>query len=181
MSKVITHNTTNLAKYVFEDSDTITYEANRLICPAFIVADLNSSNCTGAPGAFCPSMMTPGSQLGDNNGSGFGWDDMTVYKLSAEYQWNKELTLRAGWSHADQPISKDQTMMNILAPATIEDHGTIGMTYVLPQGSEISMFYMHAFEKKVKGSNSIPGAFGGGEADIKMNQNAVGIAYGWNF
>ena len=142
---------------------------------------LNSSNCTGAPGAFCPSMMTPGSQLGDNNGSGFGWDDMTVYKLSAEYQWNKELTLRAGWSHADQPISKDQTMMNILAPATIEDHGTIGMTYVLPQGSEISMFYMHAFEEEVKGRNSIPGAFGGGEADIKMNQNAVGIAYGWNF
>jgi len=143
---------------------------------------LNSSNCTGVP-AFnpCPSMMTPGSQLGDNNGSGFGWDDMTVYKLAVEYKWNQQLTLRAGYSHADQPIDKDQTMFNILAPAVIEDHATIGMTYVLPQGSEISMFYMHAFEEEVKGRNSIPGAFAFGEADIKMSQDAFGIAYGWNF
>jgi len=46
MSKVITENSTNLAKYVFDDGDTITYEADRLVCPAFIVADLNSGNCT---------------------------------------------------------------------------------------------------------------------------------------
>jgi len=126
-------------------------------------------------------MFNPANYLGNNNGSGFGWDDMTVYKLSVEYQWNKNLTLRAGYSHADQPIDKDQTLFNILAPAVIEDHATIGMTYVLPHGSEISMFYMHAFEEKVKGSNSIPQAFGGGEADIKMHQDAWGIAYGWNF
>ena len=143
---------------------------------------LNSSNCAGNPATGgCMSMMTPGSQLGDNNGSGFGWDDMTVYKLGAEYQWNKELTLRAGYSQSDSPIDKDQTFFNILAPAVIEEHATIGMTYVLPQGSEISMFYMHAFENEVKGSGSIPGGFGGGEADIKMSQDAWGIAYGWNF
>ncbi len=127
------------------------------------------------------NLFNPAFYLGNNNGSGFGWDDMTIYKLGAEYQWNKNLTLRAGYSHADQPIAKSQTMFNILAPATIEDHGTIGMTYSLPGGSEISMFYMHAFEEKVNGQNSIPAAFGGGEADIKMNQNAFGIAYGWNF
>jgi len=106
---------------------------------------------------------------------------MTVFKLGVEYQWNDNLRLRAGWSHSDQPIDKDQTMFNILAPAVIEDHATIGMTYALPSGSEISMFYMHAFENEVKGNNSIPDAFGGGEADIKMSQDAFGIAYGWNF
>ena len=137
------------------------------------------------------AMMMPGQRLGDNKGSGFGWDDMTVYKLGAEYQVNDALTLRAGYSHADQPISKDQTFFNILAPAVIEDHATIGMTYKLPNGSEISMFYMHAFEEKVKGSGSIPAMFGcnpfsgacgaAGEADIKMSQDAVGLAYGWNF
>lgn len=126
-------------------------------------------------------LFNPALYLGTDNGSGFGWDDMTVYKLGVEYQWNKQLTLRAGYSHADQPIDKDQTMFNILAPAVIEDHATIGMTYVLPHGSEISMFYMHAFEEEVKGSNSIPAAFAGGEADIKMSQDAWGIAYGWNF
>jgi len=139
---------------------------------------LQRGDCgTGAGDGGC--MMV--NQLGTNNGSGFGWDDMTVYKLGAEYKWNQQLTLRAGYSHADQPIDKDQTFFNILAPAVIEDHATIGMTYVLPNESEISMFYMHAFENKVKGSNSIPGMFGGGEADINMHQDAWGIAYGWNF
>ncbi len=149
---------------------------------------LQSGTCLGMISGDC--MMVPGNQLGDNNGSGFGWDDMTVYKLGAEYKWNKQLTLRAGYSHADQPIDKDQTFFNILAPAVIEDHATIGMTYALPHGSEISLFYMHAFEEEVKGSNSIPGLFGcdesfncgsAGEADIKMSQDAWGIAYGWNF
>jgi long-chain fatty acid transport protein len=127
------------------------------------------------------NMFVPSNYLGTDNGSGFGWDDITVYKLGLEYQWNKNLLLRAGYSYADQPIDKDQTFFNILAPAIIEHHGTVGMTYTLDNGSEISMFYMHAFTNEVKGRNSIPAAFGGGEADIKMSQDAVGIAYGWSF
>ncbi len=126
-------------------------------------------------------MFNPNNYLGTNNGSGFGWDDMTVYKLGAEYQWNKNLLLRAGYSYADMPIDKDQTFFNLLAPAVIEEHATIGMTYTLPNESQVSMFYMHAFEEDLKGSNSIPTAFGGGEANIKMKQDAWGIAYGWNF
>ena len=140
---------------------------------------IQSGDCGTGMSGMC--MMMPNKMLGDDNGSGFGWDDMTVYKLGAEYQMNDALTLRAGWSHADQPIDEDQTFMNILAPATIEDQATVGMTYILPNKSEISMFYMHAFEEKVKGSDSIPDVFGGGEADIKMSQDAYGIAYGWNF
>jgi long-chain fatty acid transport protein len=38
---------------------------------------------------------------------------------------------------------------------------------------------MHAFEKKVRGSGSIPGGFGGGGANLKMYQDSLGIAYGW--
>ncbi|WP_198266238.1 OmpP1/FadL family transporter [sulfur-oxidizing endosymbiont of Gigantopelta aegis] len=106
--------------------------------------ELNSGpNNSGNP------MFNPANYLGTNNGSGFGWDDMTVYKLGGEYQWNKQLTLRAGYSYADQPISKSETMFNILAPAVIEEHASLGMTYVLPQGSEISMYYYHAFSNKV--------------------------------
>ncbi len=126
-------------------------------------------------------MFNPNNYLGTNNGSGFGWNDMTVFKLGAAYDINEKWTVRAGWNHAEQPIDKDQTMFNILAPAVVEDHLTLGATYNLPQGSELSFYYMHAFENEVKGSNSIPAAFGGGEADISMNQDAFGISYGWNY
>jgi long-chain fatty acid transport protein len=40
---------------------------------------------------------------------------------------------------------------------------------------------MHAFEKEVNGSGSIPMAFGGGEANLRMSQDSLGIAYGWKY
>ena len=42
-------------------------------------------------------------------GQGFGWKDINVYKVGASYQLNPQLTLRAGYSHNDQPISESQT------------------------------------------------------------------------
>ncbi|MBU3735857.1 MAG: long-chain fatty acid transporter, partial [Methylobacterium sp.] len=66
----------------------------------------------------------------------------------------------------------------------VQDHLTLGGTYVLPNKGELSFFYAHAFEEKVRGSNSIPGPgapFFGGEADLRMKQNSFGIAYGWNY
>jgi len=166
----------------------IAFKATDALLLGFDIQQINysgvdsiSNSLQSGPNNSGGDMFNPANYLGTSNGSGFGWNDMTVYKLGGEYQWNKDLTLRAGYSHADQPIDKDQTMFNILAPAVIEDHATIGMTYTLPHGSQISMFYMHAFENSVSGNNSIPDAFGGGEADIKMSQNAYGIAYGWSF
>jgi long-chain fatty acid transport protein len=71
----------------------------------------------------------------------------------------------------------------MLAPGVVQDHLTLGATWVLPNKSELSFAYMHAFEKKVNGSNSIPGGpngFGGGDANLKMHEDSLGIAYGWN-
>jgi long-chain fatty acid transport protein len=38
---------------------------------------------------------------------------------------------------------------------------------------------MHAFEEKVKGSGSIPFAPAGAEANLKMYEDSLGVAYGW--
>jgi len=117
--------------------------------------------------------------LGTDNGRGFGWDDMTIFKLGLDYQLNSDLVLRAGYSTADQPIGTDDTSFNLIAPAVIEDHLTFGATWTLANKSEISAYYMHAFENEVIGSTTGPGS--SGLADIKMSQDALGIAYGWNF
>ena len=127
-----------------------------------------------------------GHPLGASNGPGFGWNDMTVYKLGVSYAWSSELTLRAGYNHGKQPIERSQTLFNILAPGVPEDHITLGATWTLPNKGELSVAYMHAFENTVDGRNSIPPGFppagmGGGNADLKMYQDSLGIAYGWNF
>jgi long-chain fatty acid transport protein len=125
------------------------------------------------------SNIFAGKALGSKNGPGFGWRDVTAIKLGTSYAWNEQLTIRAGYNHSSQPIRKSEALFNILAPGTVQDHITFGATYVLPNQSELSLSYMHAFEEKVRGANAIPGAFGGGDVNLKMYQNSLGIAYGW--
>lgn len=127
------------------------------------------------------SNLFAGNALGSSKGPGFGWRDVTVLKLGAQYAYSDTLTLRAGYNHSSQPVRSSETLFNILAPAVVQDHLTLGATYTLPNKSELSFFFAHAFENKVRGNNSIPAAapFLGGESDLRMNQNSLGIAYGW--
>ncbi len=127
------------------------------------------------------NLTVSGNKLGTDNGGGFGWRDMTVYKLGVSYDVSKNLTLRAGYSTADQPIPSSETLFNILAPGVVEDHITLGATWRLQNGGELSLAYMHAFKKTVNGSGSIPSGFGGGEANLSMYQDSFGVAYGMKF
>ena len=123
------------------------------------------------------SLIGP-DQLGDDNGSGFGWDDVKVWKLGAEYQYSQALTLRGGVSHANQPIDSaamGEVMFNILAPAVIKNHLTLGFTYTLASGNELSMAYMHGFKNDVSGADP----FFGGTDTIEMYQNSLGVQYSW--
>ena len=127
------------------------------------------------------NLLLKGNPLGSSKGPGFAWRDVTAVKIGALYAYNENLTLRAGYNHSTQPIRKSETLFNILAPGVVQDHVTLGATYVLPNNSELSFAYMHAFEEKVKGNNSIPAGFGGGEANLKMYEDSLGVAYGWRF
>jgi long-chain fatty acid transport protein len=125
------------------------------------------------------SNLLSGNLLGAANGPGFGWRDATVYKFGASYDYSKDLTLRAGFSTTRQPIPASETFFNILAPGVIERNLTLGATWTLANKAELSLSYLHALSKTVNGAGSIPGLFGGGEANLKMHQNSLGIAYGW--
>ncbi|MDH5594502.1 MAG: outer membrane protein transport protein [Gammaproteobacteria bacterium] len=128
----------------------------------------------------------PPPNLGADNGAGFGWDDMTAFKLGFVYNYRSDLVLRAGFNHGSQPIPESQTFFNILAPGVVEDHLTLGATWTLKNKSELTVHYMHAFEKKLKGSaDSVPAEYTGtgtdGQANLKMYQDSVGMAYSWKF
>ena len=121
-----------------------------------------------------------GGLLGLDNGAGFGWSNVNVWKLGTEYKYSQKLTLRAGYSHSDNPINGSDTAeatFNILAPAVIKDTATLGFTYTLASGNELTMAYMHAFKNDVSGAR--PAGFGGGTDTIKMYQNSLGVAYSW--
>jgi long-chain fatty acid transport protein len=124
----------------------------------------------------------PTACLGGSNGAGFGWQNVNAYKIAFEYQYNSELTLRAGYSHNDNPIRAADVTFNILAPGVIEDHVALGFTYKTKTGGELTMYYMHAFENEVTGPslfNNFSMGLPAGNETIKMYQNSFGIAYGW--
>lgn len=115
---------------------------------------------------------------------GLGWDDVNVWKLGMEYKHSNQLTLRAGFSHSNSPISgtfvfnqnAQEVSFNFLTPAIVENHATLGLTYTLASGDELTVAYMHAFENDVSGSNF----WSSGSIDtIKMHQNSMGIQYSW--
>jgi long-chain fatty acid transport protein len=121
------------------------------------------------------NLGNPNYCLGGSNGPGFGWEDMTVFKLGVQYRINEEWTVRAGWNYSEQPIPKSETMFNVLAPATVENHLTLGASWNLDKSQELTFAYMHAFEKTVDGDYT-PGF---GTADITMSQDSFGLQYSW--
>lgn len=156
--------------------------AARVLPQLTVAADLQKIVYSGVSSVANPmSNLFSGNLLGDANGPGFGWRDMTVLKLGVSWQARPDLVLRGGVSHGRQPIPAGETFFNVLAPGVIENHLTLGATWTLANGHELSLAYMHGFRKTVAGSNSIPASFGGGNANLTMDQNSLGIAYGVKF
>jgi long-chain fatty acid transport protein len=121
--------------------------------------------------------LLTGNPLGSRNGGGFGWRDISAIKLGVVHELNNVYTLRAGVSHAQQPIPTSETFFNILAPGTIEDHVSAGISWKTASGGEWSVSYTHAFKEHVNGSGSIPMPFGGGEADLWLKEDMLSVGY----
>lgn len=130
----------------------------------------------------CPTAGAGGTDiescLGGDNGGGFGWRDVDVYKIGVQWEKSQHDIFRFGYSHANQPIRSSQVLFNILAPGVIEDHITAGYTRTLNNGSEISVEAMHALHHSVKGPNPFDPTQ---QIRLKMNQFEVGVSWSKNF
>lgn len=146
-----------------------------------VAADYQVIQYSGVKSVANPLSKLSSNYLGSDDGPGFGWEDVTVYKLGVVHQLDATWTIRAGYSHATQAVPQNQTLFNILAPGVVQDHLTAGFTWKADAHSEVSAFYGHAFKKTVNGHQSIPSSFGGGEADIHLKEDILGVSYGWKF
>ncbi len=114
--------------------------------------------------------------LGSAGGAGFGWQDITVYKVGLAYDVNDRLTVRAGFDYTDSPIPNNQLLFNILAPGVIKYTGTLGLSYKPTATQEINVAYMHA----VRHNQSVVSPLFG-RTEIGMYQNAFEMGYSWKF
>ncbi|HEX6017137.1 MAG TPA: outer membrane protein transport protein [Burkholderiaceae bacterium] len=151
--------------------------------PAWTVAlDYGRINYAGVPAVGNPS-STP-APLGADNGPGFGWKNIDVFKIGVAWRASDAWTLRAGYNRGDNPITPADVSFNILAPGVMKDHYTAGFTFALDNASELTGALMFAPRQSVTGSsffNSILGAGAGGNETISMRQSQIGLAWGRRF
>ena len=163
----------------------IAFQATPKTLVAFDVQQIKYGGVTSIANGVLNSLRAPpANPLGSPGGSGFKWDDMTVFKFGIEHQYNSTWTLRGGLNYGKGPIgtTANDISFNIIAPGVVETHLTLGLTYKTKSGGELSVSYMHAFSKTVTGPSAITTLLGGanfGTESLKMHQNAIGIAYGW--
>lgn len=121
----------------------------------------------------------PSGLLGADGGLGFGWKDMDIIKLGAQWQHSEQWMLRMGFSHASKLFDDSQALFNILAPATIRDHLTVGATYSMDQKNDINFAVIHAFKEEVEGKNTVftPGQTG----SVEMAQWSAEVSWSWKF
>jgi len=165
----------------------IALKANPRTTVAFDVQQINYGKITSIANGVLNSLQNPaGCPLGSACGSGFNWQDQTVYKLGVEYAYNKDWTWRAGFNYGKSPIGNtaNDISFNIIAPGVVEKHLTLGLTYRTSGGSELTLAYMHAFSNTVTGPSAITTFAGGanfGTESLKMYQDSFGVAYGWKY
>jgi len=117
------------------------------------------------------------NELGRDNGLGFGWSNQTVYKIGLEYTYNPTWTLRTGWNYGKSPIDETREILfNIVAPATTQNHLTMGASYLYNKDTELNFSYVHAFEFTQRGPTYI-----GNTGEISMYQNSLGATLSMKF
>ena len=124
--------------------------------------------------------------LGGSNGAGFGWQDVSVWKLGVQYELNPQWTLRAGYNHSDNPIEARDVTFNILAPGVIKDHATLGATWKWDPRNELTGMFMYAFNNDVQGpsliNNFLPPQFSPSmQEKIQMYEWSLGLQWAYHF
>ena len=79
----------------------------------------------------------------------------TIERAVDDYR--PDLIFRAGFSTTDQPVGGTQALFNVLAPAVVEDHWTLGMTKKFASDNEFSLSVMYAPKVDIQGTNPNPG------------------------
>ncbi|MCK5877730.1 MAG: outer membrane protein transport protein [Candidatus Marithrix sp.] len=124
-------------------------------------------------------VFMPGQTLlGTENGLGFGWEDMDIFKFGLQWQYSSELTLRMGYSHSNNPFPNSQALFNTLAPAVVRDHYTFGFSAAMSENTELNVGIIYAPNEKIHGDNRNTGPQTG---FIEMKQFEFIVGWGVNF
>lgn len=121
-----------------------------------------------------PNGMNP---LGAPGGPGFGWDDVNVIKIGAEWRASDRMTWRVGYAHSSNPVGSNDVTINILAPGIVTDHFTAGGSFRMSDRDRIDFAIEYAPKHTVSGTEVTTMGATPGVIELKMHQ--VSASFGW--
>lgn len=144
-----------------------------------LMADYKYINYSAVKAISNPS--TSPDLLGTDNGKGFGWDDMNIFKVALEWRATPSATWRIGYSYNNNPVSSRDVMFNTLAPGVVQHHFTAGGEFKLTDNISLELAGVYVPESSVKGSELYHPQLQntGYTAEVSMSQYEVtaGIKY----
>jgi long-chain fatty acid transport protein len=113
----------------------------------------------------------------DTFGDQFGWEDQHIVKAGATWTATEQLTVRAGVSHGNSPIGKEDVFANALFPAIMETHLAAGASYDFGRWA-LHVAYIHAVEETLSDNGPLEA---GGGTTVSMVQNSATLGASWSF
>ena len=107
------------------------------------------------------------------------WHDEWVANLGLQYRVSSWLNVRGGYCYGSNPIGSQDLTANLILPAIMSNHITIGATEKLGMGWTLTEAYMHAFQQSLSGTMRTPG--GSVPISTTMSEDSVGVEIGYRF
>lgn len=110
----------------------------------------------------------------------FDWKDQWVYALGFDYRASERVTLRAGYNFGESPVP-DETLTPLF-PATVEQHLSVGASWLGAHGRTYEIALEHAFEASQTNDNPNPmvNPFGpGARVDHSQWTLSFGVSWAW--
>ena len=175
---------TKFSKYsgLFEGGGSFDVPASVTIGAAFdvrpdltLMADYQHIFYSGTKAISNP--MNTGLPLGADGGPGFGWEDVDVIKIGAEWRQNEKYTWRAGYAFTTNPLGVEDVTFGILAPGVVQHHISGGASIKMSETSTLDLALVYAFSNDVTGSEVTPAGPTPGMITTEMHQFEASI--GW--
>jgi len=87
----------------------------------------------------------------DGSVAGFGWEDIYSIAVGLKYEPTAALALYGGYNFSDNPVPDSLSMVNVAAPAIVQQHVSVGIGVRPNRHLEITAAYYHVFRNSGTG------------------------------
>ena len=118
------------------------------------------------------------AKFGNDNGPGFGTEDITIGRIGVQFTPRKTWTFRGGFSYGQEPIPSSEVLFNLMSPGVLTTHVAGGFTHALGNGKLLHFSLVRALPASLVGPNGLEAP---GQQQIALRMNQWEVTVGFSF